>query len=146
MADGLRVKFTDEELEEMRGNLQRGAPSLPDLPVDVAKAGKLPGYIASLKAASVGEEEVPLAVRLSNTPLGKDPITLAGKSGEIVKAPPGESLETAPSGAAARADAAPVGGGGFTSDVDRVMREIGALRSEIASATGARKKSLDRQD
>jgi len=31
---------------------------------------------------------------------------------------------------------------GLTSDVDRVMREIGALRSEIASATGARKKAL----
>jgi len=143
MADGLRVKFTDEELEEMRGNLQRGAPSLPDLPVDVAKAGKLPGYIASLKAASVGEEEVPLAVRLSNTPLGKDPITLAGKSGEIVKAPPGESLETAPSGAAARADAAPAGGAGLTSGVDSVIYRLRKVQEAIKTSTGEQKEALE---
>jgi len=143
MADGLRVKFTEEELEEMRGNLQRGAPSLPDLPVDVAKAGKLPGYIASLKAASIGKEELPLAVRLSDTPLGKDPITLAGKSGEIVKAPPEESLETAPSGAAARADAAPAGGAGLTSGVDSVIYRLRKVQKAIKSSTGEQKAALE---
>jgi hypothetical protein len=121
--------------EETNAALQRFVKSGSSADLEIYRKGEHlmdPNYAKTLKTKA--------ATDLGESIADRGGVPLPPKK-EVV--PKEDGIGTAPSGAADRADAAPVGGAGLTSGVDSVIYQLRKVQKAIESSTGEQKVALE---